>query len=311
MNGSYKNCIFICGPTASGKTSLGVALALEFDGEILSADSRQIYRGMDIGTGKDLHEYTTPHGSIPYHLIDIRRPEEVYTLHHYQTDFYAAFRDIRGRSRLPIAVGGTGLYIEAVLKQYRIPNVPENPEIRERLMGGSLEDLLLQLEAISPELHRSTDRSSKKRVVRSLEIALYGRENEIVWSDEHPPRIDPLVLAVKWPRRELHARIDRRLKERLNQGMVQEVERILRSGIPRNRFDLFGMEYKHIAAYLDGTVSYKTMVHNLRYAIHQLAKRQETWFRGMERRGIAVHWIDRADRIRAADIVRRSGFSRN
>ena len=308
MTGSDKNCLVICGPTASGKTSLGVALALEFNGEILSADSRQIYRGMDIGTGKDLHEYITPLGSVPYHLIDIRYPAELYTLHHYQTDFYAAFRDVRGRARLPVVVGGTGLYIEAVLKHYRIPNVPEDPEVRERLMGESIEDLLRQLEVLSPELHRNTDTSSKKRVVRSLEIALYGRDHRILWSDENPPRIDPLVLAVRWPRHELHARINRRLEQRLNHGMIEEVERILRSGIPRDRFDLFGMEYKHIAAYIDGTVSFKAMVQNLRHAIHQLAKRQETWFRGMERRGIAIHWIDRADRKPASDIVRQSGL---
>jgi tRNA dimethylallyltransferase len=308
MTASDKNCCVICGPTASGKTSLGVALALEFAGEILSADSRQIYRGMDIGTGKDLHEYSTSEGVVPYHLIDIRDPEEVYTLHHYQTDFYAAFRDVIGRSRLPVVVGGTGLYIEAVLKHYRIPNVPENPETRKQLMRESAEELLLRLQALDPELYRNTDTSSKKRVVRSLEIALYGRDHEIRWSDENPPRIDPLVLAVRWPRRELHARINRRLEERLAHGMIGEVERILQSGVPRERFDLFGMEYKHIASYLDGTVPYREMVKNLRYAIHQLAKRQETWFRGMERRGTALHWIDRADRNQAREIAVRSGL---
>jgi tRNA dimethylallyltransferase len=308
MPGSEKNCLVICGPTASGKTSLGVELALEFSGEILSADSRQIYRGMDIGTGKDLHEYTTPRGAIPYHLIDIREPAEMYSLYHYQRDFYAAFHDVHGRSRLPVVVGGAGLYVEAVLKHYRIPNVPENPDIRKKLMRDSVEELLLRLRTLDPDLYRATDVNSKKRVIRSLEIALYGREHEIQWSGENPPHIEPLVLMVSWPRHELHARINRRLEERLAHGMIEEVEKILKSGIPRNRFDLFGMEYKHVASYLEGTVSCKDMVKNLRHAIHQLAKRQETWFRGMERRGIASHRIDRADPARAKEIVRRSGL---
>jgi tRNA dimethylallyltransferase len=306
MTSSEKNCLVICGPTASGKTSLGVALALEFNGEIISADSRQIYRGMDIGTGKDLHEYSTPQGPVPYHLIDICEPAELYTLQHYQRDFYAAFRDIRARSRLPIVVGGTGLYIEAVLKHYRIPNVPENRVLREKLMQESIGELIGRLKKLDPDLYSNTDTSSKKRIVRSLEIALFGQDHEIKWSDENPPNIDPLVLAIRWPRKELHARINRRLEERLARGMIEEVERILQSGIPRERFDLFGMEYKHVATCLNGTVSRKEMVKNLRYAIHQMAKRQETWFRGMERRGIATHWIDRADREQAREIVSRA-----
>jgi tRNA dimethylallyltransferase len=302
------NCVVVCGPTASGKTALGVALALEFGGEILSADSRQVYRGMDIGTGKDLDEYDTPRGAVPYHLIDIRAPGEIYTLHHYQRDFYAAFRDIRARARLPVVVGGTGLYLEAVLRHYRIPNVPEDPELREGLMRADFGELLRRLRELDPGLYRSTDRSSKKRVVRALEIALYARGHEIEWSEENPPPIKPLVLAVRWPRHELRTRIDRRLEERLARGMIEEVERILQSGIRRDRFDLFGMEYRHVAAYLDGTVSRQEMVQNLRRAIHQLAKRQETWFRGMERRGIRLHWIDRADPGQAADIVRKGGI---
>jgi tRNA dimethylallyltransferase len=201
-------------------------------------------------------------------------------------------------------VGGTGLYIEAVLKNYRFPNVPENKALRKELMQKNADDLLLQLNRLDPTLYKRTDKSSKKRVVRSIEIALYARDHEIKWSDENPPEIHPLVLAVQWPRQELHMRIDRRLEERLANGMVQEVETILRSGIPRDRFDLFGMEYKHIADYLDGTVSYGDMIRNLRRAIYQLAKRQETWFRGMQRRGLEINWIDRADPIRAQEIVR-------
>ncbi len=307
MVSSPRNCLVVCGPTASGKTALGVALAQEFGGEILSADSRQVYRGMDIGTGKDLHEYTTPRGSVSYHLIDICAPEEIYTLHHYQRDFYAAFRDIRARARLPVVVGGTGLYIEAVLRHYRIPNVPEDPELREELMRADIGELLLRLRELDPGLYRNTDRSSKKRVVRALEIALYARNHKIERGEENPPPIEPLVLAVRWPRQELRARIDRRLAERLAGGMIEEVERILRSGIRRDRFDLFGMEYRHVAAYLDGTVSRQEMERNLRHAIHRLAKRQETWFRGMERRGIPLYWIDRADPDRAAHLVRKAG----
>jgi tRNA dimethylallyltransferase len=308
MTSSDSNCLVICGPNASGKTSLGVALALELRGEILSADSRQIYCGMDIGTGKDLHEYSRPDGSVPYHLIDICKPSELYTLHHYQRDFYAAFRDVCSRSRLPIVVGGTGLYIEAVLKHYRIPNVPEDPSLRKTLMLENTEELLLQLKTIDPALYKTTDTSSKKRVVRSLEVALYSRDHKLSWSDENPPTIKPLVLTIQWPREELHKRIDRRLEERLAHGMIEEVQKILQSGIPRERFNLFGMEYKHIASHLDGTVSYEEMVKNLRRAIYQLGKQQETWFRGMERRGICTHRVDRADCEQAREIVRRAGL---
>lgn len=308
MTSLDKNCLVICGPNASGKTSLGVALARELNGEILSADSRQIFRGMDIGTGKDLHEYDTPSGSVPYHLIDICNPSELYTLYHYQRDFYAAFRNVRKRSHLPVVVGGTGLYIEAVLKHYRIPNVPEDPSLRKTLMRERTEELLSRLKTIDPALYKTTDTSSKKRVVRSLEIALYSRDHKINWSDENPPDINPLVLVVRWPREELHKRIDRRLAERLDHGMTAEVQRILQSGIPRERFNLFGMEYKHIASHLDGTVSHKEMVKNLRRSIYQLAKRQETWFRGMERRGIVAHRIDRGDLKQAREIILRSGL---
>ncbi len=309
MTDSNANSLVICGPTASGKTSLGVALALEFRGEILSADSRQVYRGMDIGTGKDLHAYATTCKEVPYHLIDVRDPGDLYTLHQYQRDFYACFRDVRRRGRLPVVVGGTGLYIEAVLRRYRIPNVPEDRELRRSLMRESAEGLLLHLKTLDPALYRTTDTGSKKRVVRSLEIALYGRDHTITWSDENPPRIDPLVLGIRWPRGELHERIDRRLRQRLDQGMIGEVERILRGGVPRERFDLFGMEYRHVASYLDGAVSFQEMVCNLRRAIYQLAKRQETWFRGMQRRGIPIHWVDRADMDAARLIVRSAGFS--
>ncbi len=297
------NLLVVCGPTASGKTSLGVSLAQAYRGEIVSADSRQVYRGMDIGTGKDLREYRTPGGEVRYHLIDIADPAEIYTVHQYQRDFFQAFRDIQSRGALPILVGGTGFYIEAVLHNYAIPNVPENPALRRELMNQPVESLIDELSARSPDLLEKTDRSSKKRIVRAVEIARYASEHAPEWGVANAPRLNPLVLCVHWPRDELHQRIRHRLEQRLEQGMIEEVERLLASGVSPERFDLFGMEYKHIARFLRREVDYKTMVEELARDIRRLAKRQRTWFRGMERRGIAVHWVERANCETAMAIV--------
>jgi tRNA dimethylallyltransferase len=285
-----KNLIVVCGPTASGKTTLGVQIALHMNGEIISADSRQVYRQMDIGTGKDLKEYQTPKGPVPYHLIDVADPSEIYTLFHYQNDFFKSFDQIVSRNHLPVVVGGTGLYIEAVLKNYKIPAIPENVSLRAELMKqqkGSLEKRLLQ---INKSLYEKTDRSSKKRIVRALEVAMSGQSI----TSEHHQNLNPLVLCTRWERTKLRQRIDARLEARLKEGMIDEVRKLLHSGIPKERFALFGMEYKHIALFIDGKVDYETMVSRLRQNIHQLAKRQETWFRGMERRGIEVNWVEEA-----------------
>lgn len=301
-----RNLIVVCGPTASGKTALGVQIALHLKGEIISADSRQVYRGMDIGTGKDLKEYQTPNGLVPYHLIDVADPAEIYTLFHYQNDFFQTFDQIVSRKQMPVVVGGTGLYIEAVLKNYKIPAIPENASLRAELMQQQKIDLEKKLSQLSKPLYEKTDLSSKKRIVRALEVAMSGQGPT---STQHlSPNLTPLVLCTRWERTKLRQRIDARLEARLNQGMIDEVRKLLHSGIPRERFALFGMEYKHIALFIDGKVDYATMVSGLRQNIHQLAKRQETWFRGMERRGIEVNWVEEARLDIAMEIIERTEY---
>lgn len=299
------NIVIVCGPTASGKTSLGVSIASNFMGEIISADSRQVYRSMNIGTGKDLFEYTTDTQEIPYHLIDIADPAEVYTLYDYKRDFKNAYEEICGRKKVPIIVGGTGLYIEAVLRNFDIPAIPEDPGYRSELMNKEKSWLKKELYKCAIDLYEKTDLSSKKRIVRALEVAMH-RKNTIDRCDLQFPDLNPLILCTRWDRQELRNRIDARLNERLEQGMVEEVKRLLESGITRSRFSLFGMEYKHIARYLDGEVNYEKMVDDLKTAIHQLAKRQNTWFRGMERRGSMIHWIDNANKETALSIIKQS-----
>jgi tRNA dimethylallyltransferase len=299
-----RNLLVICGPTASGKTRLAARLARKLNGEILSADSRQVYRGMDIGTGKDLDEFGE---DIRYHLIDIADPAEIYTVHQYQRDFYRAFREIRDRGALPIMVGGTGLYIEAVLNNYAIPNVPENPSLRRTLMHASAEDLVAELAKKNRRLLESTDLSSKKRIVRALEVAMYAEKHALQRGAPDAAAIEPLVLCVRWPRDQLHQRIQHRLQQRLAHGMIDEVERLLSGGVSPERFELFGMEYKHIARYVRGEVDYEAMVEHLARDIRRLAKRQQTWFRGMARRGIPVHWVECGDFAAAREIVDRLG----
>jgi len=285
------NCIVVCGPTASGKTRLAARIARALGGEVLSADSRQVYRGMDIGTGKDLDEYGEAGSGdfVPYHLIDIADPRDIYTLYDYQRDFYRAFEDVSGRGRLPVVAGGSGLYIEAVIKGYRIPPVPENADFRKSMMGESREALLDMLRDESPQVLARTDVSTKKRIVRALEVARFGEAEHT----DNFPRINPLILYAVWDRAELRGRIERRLHERLDGGLVDEVRRLMSAGIAPDRFALFGMEYKHAARYIGGEVGYGDMVDQLLLDIYHLAKRQDTWFRGMERRGMAVHPVPR------------------
>lgn len=305
MTPSPINCIVICGPTASGKTRLGVQVAAWLGGEILSADSRQVYRGMDIGTGKDLAEYEIDGKRIPHHLIDVAAPTEIYSLWHYQQDFYAAFAKLRELGKIPVVVGGTGLYLEAVIKHYRIADVPEDPELRREMMELPLNVVLGKLAKLAPDLLEQTDVSSKKRIVRSLEIAIYGQDQEVRWGNPDPPEIVPLILALDVPRPELRNRIRRRLESRLQQGMIEEVGRLVATGVTRDRLDLLGMEYGHIGRFLAGEVSRETMVEKLFVSICQLAKRQATWFRGMERRGLPVTWLEGADFERAKDVIGR------
>ncbi|MBN1307322.1 MAG: tRNA (adenosine(37)-N6)-dimethylallyltransferase MiaA [Chitinispirillaceae bacterium] len=298
------NLLVVCGPTASGKTALAAALAAALDGEVIGADSRQVYRGLDIGSGKDLHEYTAGSIRVPYHLIDIVDPREIYTLFHFQRDFRRVFGKIAGRNRLPVLCGGTGLYIEAVLRGYAVPPVPEDRKLRLQLMKKRREHLEAMLRDLDGELHRRTDLRSKKRIVRSIEVAIHGQHASVRFPPCSPlPAITPLILCTRWERASLHERIDRRLAERLSRGMVDEVLRLREAGLSDERLLMLGMEYKYITRHLRGEIDDAAMVEQLRRAIHQLAKRQETYFRGMERRGSFIHWIDRAELARALAVV--------
>ena len=285
-----KQMITILGPTASGKTPLAAALAKEIGGEIISADSRQVYRRMDIGTGKDLEDY----GAIPYHLIDICEPGTKYNLFQYQQDFFDAYNNIIGKGKTPVLCGGTGLYIEAVLKGYKLSPVPQNQELRDRLEGKSLTELTQILMALKEKngsnMHNTTDVDSCQRAIRAIEIETYNIEHPMP-RRELPP-VDSLIIGVNIDREARRKKITRRLKIRLEDGMVDEVKALLDEGIPAEDLIYYGLEYKFVTEYLIGKTSYEEMFQRLEIAIHQFAKRQMTWFRGMERRGFKIHWIE-------------------
>jgi len=286
---STYNLITILGPTATGKTTVATHLARAIGGEIISADSRQIYRGMDIGTGKDLSEYTVDGQTIPYHLIDIVNAGYKYNVFEYQRDFLKAYDDITKRSNPAILCGGTGLYIEAILKGYRLIQVPDNLEFRKQFEGKSLEELT-QILSTYKTLHNSTDVDTVKRAVRAIEIAEYYQHHPEIKSDY--PDIRPLIIGLEISRDERRARITRRLQARLNEGMVDEVRRLLDSGISPDDLIYYGLEYKYLTLYITRQLSYEEMFSQLEMEIHRFAKRQMTWFRGMERRGLTIHWID-------------------
>lgn len=282
--------IAIVGPTASGKTTLAVAVAQRLDTEIISADSRQIYRGMDIGTGKDLGEYRVGETTIPYHLIDICPAGYRYNLYEYVRDFKAVYADMLSRGKQPLLCGGTGLYVETVLKGYALPPVPENPELRAALQDKSLDELTAMLQQYKT-LHNTTDTDTCKRAIRAIEIAeYYSRQPAEVLQPR--PMSNALVVGIEIERDLRRARISHRLRQRLQEGMIEEVKSLLESGIPPESLIYYGLEYKFVTEYLIGETSYNEMVERLEIAIHQFAKRQMTWFRGMERRGIPIHWID-------------------
>ncbi len=282
--------ITILGPTASGKTPFAAALARRIGGEIISADSRQVYRRMDIGTGKDLDDYC----EVPYHLIDIAEPGTKYNLFQYQHDFLKAYEDIRSRGVTPILCGGTGLYLEAVLKGYQLAPVPENKQLRASLEGKSLEELTQMLVELKRKngtnMHNKTDVDSAQRAIRAIEIELFNGENP--QEGAQIPPIDSLIIGVDIDREERRRKISRRLKQRLETGMVEEVKALLDSGIPADDLIYYGLEYKFVTEYIIGKTTYEEMYRSLEIAIHQFAKRQMTWFRGMERRGFTIHWID-------------------
>ena len=282
--------ITILGPTASGKTDLAAHVAARLGNtEIISADSRQVYRGMDIGTGKDLKDYTVGGTLVPYHLIDIMEAGTKYNLFQYQQDFWTAYHDIVGRGGVPLLCGGTGLYIESVLKSYKMVPVPENPALREALQGKSLEELTALL-ATYKSLHNTTDVDTPKRAIRAIEIQDYYREHHI--REQEFPVVKSLTVGVNIDRELRREKISRRLRARLEEGMVEEVRRLLER-VSAEDLLYYGLEYKYVTLYCMGQLDYEEMVRQLEIAIHQFAKRQMTWFRGMEqRRGIPIRWID-------------------
>lgn len=281
--------ITVLGPTASGKTTFAAALAARLDTEIISADSRQIYRSMDIGTGKDLADYTVNGKAIPYHLIDICDPGYKYNVFEYQHDFFRAYEAIREKGKLPILCGGTGMYIEAVLKGYKLLDVPQNPELRESLKDKSLPELE-QILAGYKVLHNKTDVDTAQRAIRAIEIEEYYK-SEAPDANEYDP-VNSLIIGIDIDRELRREKISRRLRARLDEGMVDEVKGIIASGVKPEDLIYYGLEYKYLTLYIIGELSYEDMVSQLEIAIHQFAKRQMTWFRGMERRGSDIHWID-------------------
>ena len=281
--------ITILGPTASGKTTFAANLAHSIYGEIISADSRQIYRGMDIGTGKDLSDYFINGELIPYHLIDIREAGEKYTLFEYQHDFHDAYADILFRKKTPILCGGTGLYIESVLKGYNLPDVPANIKLRDSLQNKTLEELTEILRSYR-SLHNITDTDTKKRAIRAIEIEDFRTKQDP--SERDFPPVESCILGVMIDRELRRKKISERLKARLDEGMIDEVKNILNSGVSPGDLIYYGLEYKFVTLYAISKISYNEMLDGLEVAIHQFAKRQMTWFRGMERRGIKINWID-------------------
>lgn len=288
--------ITILGPTASGKTSVAAALALRTGGEIISADSRQMYRRMDIGTGKDLADYTIGDVHIPYHLIDIAEPGTKYNLFQYQQDFHTAYNDIRSRGKLPILCGGTGLYIEAVLGGYSLSPVPQNQQLRESLEGKSLDELTQMLVELKQKngsnMHNRTDVDTAQRAIRAIEIETYNIEHPT--PERQMPPVDSLIIGINIDRELRREKITRRLKARLDEGMCDEIRSLIDGGVNSDDLIYYGLEYKFVTEYVVGRTSYDEMFRQLEIAIHQFAKRQMTWFRGMERRGYTIHWIDAA-----------------
>lgn len=288
--------LVIVGPNAVGKTRLGIRVAHALGSEIISADSRQVYRGLDIGSGKDLEEYRRVEPPVPHHLIDVAEPQAIYSLFHYQSDCYRLLESKAGErpfaDGLPLVmVGGTGLYVEAVLRGYRMANVPEDVELRESLMRRGHQELIEELQRLDPDLADRTDCSSKKRVVRALEIVEHARDHEVHYSEPPPVAIEHAVYGIDVARDELHRRIDLRLDERMNEGMLAEVQGLLDAGVTPARMEMLGLEYGEVTALLTGRKSEQQMIDDLRRGIRKLAKRQMTWFRGLSRRGIEVTWI--------------------
>lgn len=279
----------ITGPTACGKTSLAAELAFQLGGEIISADSRQVFRGMDIGSGKDLADYHIHNTDIPYHLIDIHDAGYEYNVYQFQNDFIRAFGDIVSRGRQPILCGGTGMYIEAVVKGYQLADAPIDPDFRQRMEAYTDEELTARL-ASYIKLHNHTDTESRNRLLRALEIQEYHLQHPDAYP--HMPDMEHIIVGVRYPREQVIERIGIRLRERLQNGMIDEVQSLLDQGVPEERLLRYGLEYRHVTRYLRGECTYDEMYEHLYTDIRRFSKRQMTWFRRMERQGITIHWID-------------------
>jgi len=286
--GSYQTLV-ITGPTACGKTALAARIARELGGEVISADSRQVYRGMNLGTGKDYDDYVVDAVQVPCHLIDIVEAGDTYDVFRYQQDFFRVYRELNNRGIFPVVCGGTGLYLEAVLKGYRLIRVPVDPEFRRSMEGKSMEELA-RLLAGYKTMHNKTDTDTRKRLLRALEIARFQARHSEPANDL--PDLRPLVVGVQIDRETRRKRITLRLRKRLEAGMIDEVKDLLEKGVSEERLMYYGLEYKYITLYLKGRMEYDEMFSGLETAIHRFAKRQMTWFRGMQRRGIPIRWVD-------------------
>jgi tRNA dimethylallyltransferase len=295
------NLLVVLGPTASGKTELAVRLARRISGEIISADSRQVYRGMDLGTGKDLSLYRYGEAIVPCHLIDILDPGEEFSVFDYQQLFYRCFQEITERFKIPLLVGGTGLYMEAVIRGYRMPAVPENRKLRDELEGEGIESLRHRLLAINSDVHNKSDLMERKRLIRAIEIAEFTRDNPCTATDRIP--ICPLVMGIRCEREDLRRRITTRLHARLAEGLIDEVRSLHERGIGWQRIESFGLEYRYVGRFLQGIMIREEMIRTLNTRIHQYAKRQETWFKRMERNGVLIHWIDEADDSKVLSLI--------
>ncbi|HPF52338.1 MAG TPA: tRNA (adenosine(37)-N6)-dimethylallyltransferase MiaA [Draconibacterium sp.] len=284
------NLLTILGPTATGKTGLAAHVAVKINGEVISADSRQVYRGMDLGTGKDYEDYFVNGVEVPSHLVDIEDAGVHYNVYRFQTDFIQVFREIQSRDKFPVLCGGSGLYLEAVLKNYRLIEVPPNKTLRKELEGKSLEELSEILKAMKPRLHNETDVKTDRRAIRAIEIEKYYAEHPQM--DSEMPDIKSLNAGIDFDRDMRRERISKRLKQRLDEGMLDEVQKLLDSGLTPEQLIYYGLEYKFLTLHLIGELSYDEMFRQLEIAIHQFAKRQMTWFRGMEKRGTKIHWVN-------------------
>ncbi|NLB93165.1 MAG: tRNA (adenosine(37)-N6)-dimethylallyltransferase MiaA [Bacteroidales bacterium] len=287
---SEYNLITVLGPTATGKTAVAAHLAAKINGEIISGDSRQVYRGMDIGTGKDYGDYFVDGIEIPSHLLDIENPGKHYNVYRFQNDFAEVFHDIHHRGKFPVLCGGSGLYLESVLKDYKLIHVPPNSQLRKELEGKSLDELVEILKSLKPRLHNKTDIETERRAIRAIEIEMFARENPE--KETALPEVISLNIGIAVDRETRRERISRRLKQRLEEGMLDEVQNLLKSGLTPKQLIYYGLEYKYLTLHLTGELSRQEMFEKLEIAIHQFAKRQMTWFRGMEKRGTKIYWID-------------------